>query len=438
MLTHKEKIELNRHMRYEAEVAHERRRTDIITDASERIAAPMANSFNYELGDDGHLYFQGQPIVEVLDRGIETAYQLSLKYPAFQVELERRLIERAEYDDIRLIAQGGKNLPDALHVFSLTPDAVLEGVNLGAYSLERKKIMYRRFQRTDSGVCATSISLDGGDRTALADVTRKLGHELPKELNSEEVLAKRIITTNSKINVRREYDDSLKRQFGGDWYGGRRDSPVLDAMSFIEEQTDLLNEVMRITSSMSSNSLEYELAIQNFTASLNRRLRGQADLVSQTDSGDVARAKGENLKNDCPAGQNLSINQMMETIGLGNRVFIKGSCRVCLTSSMVGECMVCLNCEELDNAGIDLGRIHAEALLRKQRVKSMKTTNSIGRNHQKNPELPVAKRVCAKYGRDAVSRTVLVVGGARTEIYNRYNSEVIAVLSGAQGLSSNT
>ncbi|MFS8120406.1 MAG: hypothetical protein ACMG55_18250, partial [Microcoleus sp.] len=62
-LLRRQRAEIN-NQQYERFDAYQqiRRRTDELTEAAERLNAPMHNTFEYELRPDGELCFQGQPL----------------------------------------------------------------------------------------------------------------------------------------------------------------------------------------------------------------------------------------------------------------------------------------------------------------------------------------------------------------------------------------
>ncbi len=426
----REQIKERQHADY-ASYERWRRETDAMTDVSERLAAPMKNSFEYLLGDDGHLYFQGQSLENVFDDGIRRASELAAFDSRYQVELDRRLIERQEYDDMRRLALGEDDDPDELHVFSLTPDAVLAGLDLGAYDIKRRKIMHRKLTRTDHGVMATSTSLDGGDRDALAYASARLGQTITPDMSSEQALSVRIWRhSDMVIDVRKEYDCYLSATYGGKWFGGRQDSPVLDALEFVKSHPDLLADFMKISQGMSRRSSDYELALQNYTAAVSRRLRGDADLTSQADAGAAARASGEKLDGgDCPTGANLTASQSLEKLGLGNRLFTDGICRVCLKNKKVGECQVCLGCELADNNGYDLNEINRRAKRERaaRKVASRVLKPETIMSKKPNDKLSRQAIIKLRYGAHAATRHEVVIGGKDQIIYDRRNGEIISV-----------
>ena len=260
---------------------YERRLTDELTEASEKLAMVMNNPFEFELGEDGELYFQGQTLNSVLDKSIVVMEEVVKTNPQFITELIRNRIERQEGDEVSKLASGGETDPDVLVVASPIPDAVLDGVDLGAYDKDRKKTLVRIWERIDGGVRSTSISLDLSDRDGLQAIARQFGQSVSDDYGSEDILAMRFWGYSSVLHdpvktVRRRYDEQLERKHGGEWYGGRQDGEVLDALSFIKSQPDIIQahmdrmkEIDRL--SAADKKQLYKDARYNFAAALDRR-----------------------------------------------------------------------------------------------------------------------------------------------------------------------
>lgn len=431
-------IEQNKQKDYERYQAFEafeaqRRLTDEITDMSERLAAPMRNIFEYEVGDDGELWFQGEPLGKTFDKGIEVAEELTMANPQFTTELIRRRLERQEYDDMRKLAFGSDDDPDLLVVLSPIPDAVLNGLQLNAYDTERKKTLARIFRRTEAGIEATSLSLDLSDRDGLKAIVQCFGKTIDPNASSEDILAMRLwgyedeLESHPSKAIRSLYDGELSRKFGGEWYAGRQSSRITDAKAFIELQVDLVNQHMEEISMLKKKYSEKDLGTKletaryNLAAALSRRLRGDTDSASLSEAGDTARANGERYAGDCPTGVSVTGEQSLTQLGIG-REWKYGSCRVCLQNSMVGECHVCVGCENADNRGKDLNEIHKAALRRRSQQRP-ETTQPAMRLERKQQKRTNAKTI---FGSHVEERTQFSVGGADILIVDRRTGEAIA------------
>ena len=443
MLNIRHSITQREQARFEAyrQFEYERQLIDEVTDMSERLAAPMHNRFNYEIHGDGELWFQDQALGEVFDKGIQVAEEIAQKNPQFITELVRRRLERQEYDEMRRLALGGEDDPELLVVLSPIPDAVLQGDSLNAYDLERKKTLVRIFQRTDTGIEATSMSLDRSDHDGLRAIAKSFGRTIPKGASSEDILAMRLwgyrtdLGHDAPSHIRKLYDNELGKKLGGNWYAGRQSSPVRDTKAFVEKQTDLvvqhMDELMVLRKHYSGSRLEAkcEAARYDLAAALTRRLRGDSDASSLSSAGDAARVSGESYTNDCPTGVAASAEQSLSQLGIGKQEWKQGTCRVCLRDGSVGACSVCKGCENADNRGENLDAIYRDAQ-RRQRIEQVvqlspepKYTNGERSGTKKNTS------VARVFGEHALCRHVIVVGSAVTEIYDRRTGEVLEVIN---------
>lgn len=411
-----------------------RRRTDEVTEASEKLAAPMHNIFDYTLHEDGELYFQGQSVREVFDTGIAVAEELVRTQPQFSVELLRRYVERDEYEAMCLLAQGEDGAPDVLVVLSPIPDAVLAGVELNAYDIERRKTMARIFERTDEGVRATSVSLDRSDRQALHAIANQFGEVIEDDDSSEEILSKRLWGWRRDFadqpvsrRVRQQYDEVLSQKYGGRWYGGRQDAAELDALDFIMQQQDLIAAHERALDEIELHGGDIERARYDFTAALSRRLRGETDAGSLHDAGREAAARGEVYRSDCPTGT-TSATQSAEALGFQNRQWRKGTCRVCLKGGTVGECDVCPGCEAADNRGENLTEISRRA---QQAAKVRQALARRAASEAVEPSQASKKdKVIERYGKYAMRGELrLVTGGKAYDVLDSRTGALIGTIS---------
>lgn len=422
-------IERNRQRDYERYQAFERfeyqrRSTDEITDMSERLAAPMRNVFEYEMGDDGELWFQGESLGRIFDDGIKVAEELTLGNPQFSTELIRRRLERQEYDEMRRLALGGEDDPDLLVVMSPIPDAVLNGLQLNAYDTERKKTLVRIFRRVESGIEATSMSLDLSDRDGLGAIARRFGKSIEPGATSEDILAMRLWGYNDEQGddaaktIRSSYDSILTEKFGGEWYAGRRTSAVLDARAFIEAQTDLvaqhMEEIMALKKKYTGKQLTEELegARYNLAAALARRMRGDSDVGSLSAAGAEARANGETYRGDCPTGvDQATAQESLSQLGLGTDEHLRCvTCPICGAKGVDGIVSgSTIRCSK-NNCTVDrkTGKI-----LRGPGAVKASASEVVSSKSGKTPR----RRVEAVFGSHAEERVVYSVGSAETLVF---------------------
>lgn len=405
----------------------ERTRLDEITNASERIAAPMENSFEYELQADGDLWFQGQSLRGIFDRSIAVAEEIVRYQPTFATELVRRRIERGEYNDECLLALGGEDDADVLAVLSTPPDTVDQGIDLGAYDKERKKTLVRIHMRTAKGVRSTSLSLDRSDHKGLQAIANLFGQSIADDATSEDILAMRLCGYSKNMAerpqqlIRRTYDESLAHQYGGQWYAGRQDDTVLDAKAFIEGQQDLIAEHLIVIGAIKLQSAEGQVAMlerarYNFAAAITRRMRGDVDAMSLSEAGDIAEQNGEEYKNDCPEG--TSAAQALNQLGYGDKEMKCVTCPYCdktVDAKLSHNTISCPECKVSVNT--KNGRVSHKA-----EQKSVVAPISVSK------ELPSSKEtdIREKYGEFMDIRTEIGIGGIKTFIYNRRTAKDVA------------
>ncbi len=406
MSTVSQQVEENRRAQYERFEA-ERFEVDEITDLSERIPLPMRNSFRYEMGLDGHLYYLGQSIGEVVSTSLSAAQQAELRAPGrFTKHLVHAQIERQEYDDQRKLACGSAGDDDLLIVISPQD-----------HEIGKHLTMIRVYERTEDGLEATSISFDTSDNVCLDNVSRFFGQSISTTASVEEVLSMRLWGKRQDIPsedlrgfIARLHDVILEETRGGVWSGGRVGTSTIDAQTFIRNQEDILAEhrsvIKGLIAAGGDDLVErLENARYDTAAQLTARLRGQAEASSREAAGELARENGETYSNNCPpVGLEL---------GLTN--FTEGSCRVCLKQGLVGGCSVCYSCELADThdtTGRALEIIHKNALARQALTRL--ATGQRPRTHEiKQP--PRTRH----HDASLVSRQRVVIGGMVRDIFDR-------------------
>lgn len=327
---------------------------DEITDQAERLAAPMAHAFEYELRADGLYSDLNERFATVLEDGLQVAEHKASIDPCWEFEVRRRRIELEElaaattfarqhdggvrissisldqsnYKGMRAIAEHfGLRLPlerpdsetvlqnrmrcdvpPALVVMSPIPDAVrLQGVNIGAYDTKRQKMLVRIITPQSQ----------------------------PKEIQAR-----------FAEDIRSIYDASLHDQFGGEWYAGRQGGKITvkNAKAFIEMQEDLLSDHMAIVRDVFAATADKDERLRllaspryNLSAALDDRLHGRT-VTSLSDSGDTARAEGRSFDGDCPTSM-ASAAQQAETLGYTG-----------LKAKEVLECVNCPFCKKVVKA----------------------------------------------------------------------------------------
>lgn len=417
------KIQERQQKEYEAYHTYERERiiTDEITDVSERIPLPMSNSFDYRFEPDGELHFQGQSIGDVLRRGVEQARVIAQQDPSFTRAYLHAEIELQEYDDQRQLALMGENDPDLLVVIS--PQLAEIG---------KKLTMMRIYQRNADGISATSVSFERSELDCLQNVVGYFGNTIEPGASVEDILSMRTWGSSKDVPggdvrqfIARLHDCVLEEKYGGEWSGGRSGRYNIDAQTFTAAQQDLVSDHLGHIGWLKKNYRGEELAQMleqqryNFAAAITRRIRGQSDAASMDGAGAEARQNGEEYENSCPDGVSTAQSSLKE-LGLTGREWKSGSCRVCLRSGMVGECDVCLGCEEADNRGVDLSDINKRALRARERQSQSQQSMSAHKS--------VEKRVRQQRPRhdSTEERKSYSIGGSDVIVYDRRSGQAIA------------
>lgn len=350
-------------------------RRDEITDQSERLAAPMVNTFDYHLEDGGLVTDLGEPMRPVFEIGLHNAEKQAQLDPRWQFELMRRQIEFEEFEKVELYASelgegvritslsldksdyeamraiahllhqplpedypGSEAilasrivLPEGMVVLSPIPDAVrVDGIDIGGYNKQRQKMIVR---------IMTPLGTPLAEHTALID------------------------------RIRSTYDDVLTARTGTPHYAGRTKMSNQDARSFIEhdDQRDLLDAHMavinRIFNAEKDPLVRNTLAAQhryNFAAALDDRLNGKV-VKSLSDSGDNARAEGREYDGDCPpAGTAKTAGEQAGRLGYRIEKWSNGVCRNCERATQVwkiedGGCSICKSCADAHTWKGDIG-----------------------------------------------------------------------------------
>ncbi|HET7630564.1 MAG TPA: hypothetical protein VFK03_04285 [Candidatus Saccharimonadales bacterium] len=406
------------------------RRVNELTKASEKLPLAMRNSFDYELGADGELYFGDECLEAIFRRGYEVADQLAAEQPDFVVEQIRRHLEYDEYLYARQLASSDG--PDMMLTITPIPDAVALGyVDYDAYDRQRMKSLLRVSERTEAGLRVTSISLDRSDRDGLRAVAEKFGITIEAEDSSEDILFKRGLSYRSQLELdtrdvpralRQVYDEVLGQKLGGDWFGGRPAYEARESLQFIEAQTDLIDQHLRALDATSQHDqAAIRRARYDFAAALDRRLKGEADVASLRDAGDAAEAAGRTYSGDCPTS--LSASSSLDALGFGNKkTTISKNCPICGAANV-------------------LTTIEGEVITGSCGCRKEICTGKVSRGHRppslaigsrSNPEKPRLlskdKLVKQRFGEFAVLRTQTTIGGADRLVIDRRSGQVIAKL----------
>lgn len=342
--------------RQERLITDEQRR-NILTDASERLALPMENTFFYRLGSHGLESDTGEQLRPVFESGLRAARQEAAHNPDWQFEAERREIELAQLGTIEAFAHehGGVSItsfsldrsdqegmraiatrfgytlpegklrsedmlrrhfvstePRGLIFLSPVPDAVEQGVNIGAYDKTRRKMLVRVVAPPEASAHAELVDI-----------------------------------------VRTTYDQLLQKREGGMWFAGRPAISEQTALEFIQSQPDLIDaHVRRVEKALRAGASRHELdALQyDFIAALDARMEGgqvAASAEGLGGAGNAARDAGKEFEGDCPTGSSVKGEMGLLGFSAGKEGEKKlCTCPYCKQKVMIDPCAARIQCPE--------------------------------------------------------------------------------------------
>jgi hypothetical protein len=433
-------IEQNRARDYERYEAH--RRFEEATDIAERIGYPIDHTVGYEMRDGlayGEFDTKDRPFHAQTEQSLREGREMFTGVNRFEVTRREH-----EHQEALMIDKFGRGELDGnvLVKISPVPDAVRDGIaTIDGYRRDMLRSFVRIYYRTDKAVECRLFSLDQSDHIGLAAVGDLLGIDTDGR-SSEDILGDHALMNMSSVssaaidrlvqNTIDIYDGALEMQTGGKFHAGSRMPNKDDALSMVMRHGSLLDEHMREISGIMtralSGSAKKELLEQ-------RRIRTTAaiDLVVQggkvDSSNDAAVSEQISTKEyggDCPTGYGLNAVGMAQG-ARKEREFKKGVCLACLKPGKVGECSVCIDCEERDNRGVDLMKVREKALAARA------TKQAIQRRQQEQVGRAAAEKARSKsdviksrFGEYARVRNEFVVGGMQQVVYDYRTGETIA------------
>jgi hypothetical protein len=427
-------IELRRHRAeqdYERYEAH--RRFEEATDIAERIGYPIDHTVTYRMRNGmayGSMDTKDRPFREQTEQARKEGVEKFTGVNAF--EAIRRDHEHAE---ALLVDQFGRGelAGNVLVKVSMIPDAVREGTaQIDGYRRDLLRSFIRIYYRDNEDVKCRLFSLDQTDRVAMAAVGGLLGINIEPERGSEAVLADHAIMDMSAVDdvsintlvahTIDTYDTALYAQAGENYHAGSKIIDKQDALSIVLNQNSLLDEHMRAISQIMAKARGGEAA-GGALEHQRRRLAAALDEIrhggtvgSLADGSVTAREAQGNYGGECATAANtMAMAQGQE--------WKDGVCRVCLKGARVGECSVCLSCENADNAGRDLNKIHARA--KKTREDTIKPLN-VDTKKPRTEQLSKAELIKRKFGAYAEVKMITQIGGAAMTVVDRRSGEQIA------------
>jgi hypothetical protein len=220
---------------------------------AELLYGGMRTSFDFTYEGQEIIAEDGSSMDEIFDESIAVAKQMTIGEPSLLFELRRRIIERGELEDMKLMAEGSLltnegEKANTIIVLSDFPEELMDAKeDLGGYNVSRKQTMMRIIHEKDDGtISVITRSLDGSNRQALEEVGALVGHEFEEG----ELLGQRInlnLPSQWQSNLENKlvdtYDNSLSAQKGGSWHAGieQPDNRAhINTYEFAEAQTDLI------------------------------------------------------------------------------------------------------------------------------------------------------------------------------------------------------
>ena len=281
---------------------HEQRLYDDTTTwLAEVLEGSMRTPFEYRF-DGNELYARdGSSLKPIFDVAVETARTFG---PERAFELRRRLIEAEEYNAMIQMARGES--PNTLVVVSdFPPELMTVSKDTDGYNVSRKQTMLRVItRRTDGTLLMRSQSLDLSDRTALKAVYEALGFApQPGELLGQRMQLElpeqtQEFLTDQLMGI---YDRSLRSQYGGRFYAGRKSERSMNTYEFVRAQEDLITEFVAGSKYSINERLLYDLA-----AAMQARYERNPDKIAVSQLAEVFT--GDARQEMSLAGQSASAN----------------------------------------------------------------------------------------------------------------------------------
>jgi hypothetical protein len=428
-------IEQNRRVGYERYEAYQR--FEEATDIAERIGYPIDHTVHYEMRDGlayGVFDKQNRPFRELTDEARREGHKIFTGINRF--EAIRREHEHQEALLVDRFGRGELN-GTVLVKISPVPDAVRDGTaDIDGYRRDLLRSFVRIYYEVEDGVRCRLFSLDMSDRSGLAAVGDLLGITTDGR-SSEDILGDHALVDMGE-NISDEsvtelvghakfvYDKALKLQTGEQFHAGSRMLNKNDALSLVMRHDSLLDEHMKEISSIMSRALDPD-AKKALLETRRKRTAAAMDIVEQggvvgssNDSTVTEQMSAKDYGGECATGNAANAVGMAQG-AKKERELKKGTCQACLRKGTVGECSVCLDCEEDDNKGVDLMKVRAKAFAalaarQAQQASRLKPEKSLSKIDQ----------IKAKYGRYAEERKGSMRFGYQTRvIVDRRNGRMI-------------
>jgi len=409
------------------------RRFEEMTDIAERIGYPINITVPYRL-KDGALYALTDTVERPFqNKTLQAMLAGKTNFIGDQAFEQTRLAH--EHDEALLadrLARG--ELEGTILVkISKVPDAVVEGrTSIKGYRRDLLRSFVRIYHRTPDGVDCRLFTLDHNNREGMQRVGELLGIDTMK--GSEEILADHALfdvsddieafteaLANETIRV---YDNAIPTEsYAGSIYTSKQ-----DAMGAILSQGRLVDQHMRAISDIMAQSLGVDrLETERERTAAAIKLASEGVVVgSNADSSVTSEVSTGNYGGECATATTTGMSQASQTM---ENVWSHGECQVCFAKTMVGSCMVCAGCAAADDRGVDLLK------LRERNLKRRATRQKIAQAAIKAPRESVtysqpvedkADSIKQRYGKHAVLKREIIIGGAKQTVRDRRTDKVLA------------
>lgn len=422
---------------FEAYHAYERQRLkdDELTWAAETLDGPVRVPLEFTLKNNDLYASDGGNLRTVFEDAVSNDMKVAAVNTEYGFQLQRSRAELGEYEHMVMMAKG--EVPNVMVVISPIPEQMRGRTSGDTYGYQpRRGLGFFRVisHEGDGRIKMTVQSFDKSDPVAINAMYSRYGEQPDWSrdlidqriyMHIEDELERELISDSLLFR----YDESLNQRYGGDWYAGRNGQDRRNAYDFAKIQADLLDEHISRMSRPGLDDKQKEKFRRDYAAALRRRHEGRqvttegggAD-AEMSAAGDAALAAGERFEGcGYSVGGANSAEAQAAQAGYSNRLWVRGECRVCLRSAEVAECTVCIDCEEADNRGEDLDRIHARAKTEKAMAakalsvskKSDEDAKKEAVRHARQKSRPGAARVRTADGRMLHLRHKLVIGGTK-------------------------
>jgi hypothetical protein len=353
-----------------------------LTDGQMRTELPLTS-------DDKDLYGpDGRSLTETARKGLKAAQEQAEKNPNLWFEVDRRELELEEIlDTVEAFKTG---LVNTVVLTTEFPEQLLNATeDVGGYNIRRKQALRRAITRNpDTGkILLISQTLDGSNTEALTAVDTAFGFQTDPSKSRLGQRQHLNLTAQEQAQIMDKtvsaYDQSMSRQFGGEWYAGRRPADYRNTYDFVRKQHDLMDTYVQLRlSNQLTDTVMYDMA-----ATINERFKQSKNLLHNVEQlrpvpqsgydrdalqremrmyGQEARSKGVSFS-ACGStwkaeGLGSSTEDLLEAAGIGGnlaerswhggKIFKNTKCVSCdKVRAEVGACKICKDCVDHPKGG---------------------------------------------------------------------------------------